>query len=485
MQRNQLAHNCSYSNIYVSPANWKTAKSNDLNKKWFIEYIFFDPKHSIKYPKGKTLRIRAQRFETIDERRLFIKQTVEQIHYNLNTLCYNPIDEKCYHQNSLNVRIEVSHPVSGLANGQIKLFPENPSRNYNYYLNDQNIITANGVISNLSPGDYQIKVIAENGDIFIEDVVLEISEKYDIQGNLPCIHAFRLATEKLKISDKYKKDIRIVVNRLEPMFEKQGYADIPINNLTRSQLKRVLEALELSPIYFNRVKASLSSIFNELVQYECCEINITRDIAKKKETKLVRKTLTDDELLNIKNYLKEKHYTFYRYMMIFFYSGARTSELLRLKAKDVSLEKQEFKVYILKGSGKYQEVVKVILPAVIPMWKNILEEVKDPEEYLFAKNLQPGLSPITPIQISRRWRIRVKDIIKVDADFYSLKHLFLDKLDEFDQRHQTNIFNDSKLDDNIASAHASHTSPNITNSVYLVNKTKRIQQKLKLMTLTV
>jgi hypothetical protein len=67
------------------------------------------------------------------------------------------------------------------------------------------------------------------------------------------------------------------------------------------------------------------------------------------------------------------------------------------------------------------------------------------------KTVKPGLVPIAPEQITRRWKIHVKSklVIKdrkvteksklekndteyqpITADFYALKHLFLDKVDE-------------------------------------------------------
>ena len=68
----------------------------------------------------------------------------------------------------------------------------------------------------------------------------------------------------------------------------------------------------------------------ELIEYECCESNITRDIYPKKTFKEPRLVLKKNELDRVREHLEEEHPDFYRYMMIFLYSGARNTELFRL-----------------------------------------------------------------------------------------------------------------------------------------------------------
>lgn len=51
-------------------------------------------------------------------------------------------------------------------------------------------------------------------------------------------------------------------------------------------------------------------------------------------------------------------------MMIFFYSGARITELMRLKVHQVGLEEQKFKVLVLKGkiNWDYRTIRDIALP---------------------------------------------------------------------------------------------------------------------------
>ena len=174
--------------------------------------------------------------------------------------------------------------------------------------------------------------------------------------------------------------------------------------------------------------------------------------------------------LNVFKILKTEHYTFYRYGMIFFHSGARTSELFRVQKKHVNLTKQEYKVTIFKGNT-YKEVMKVIMPKAIPFWSEILNECTSDDDFLFTRGLRPSLVPTKPYQITKRWKRLVKDKLDVTADFYSLKHLFLDELDK-----ATN----SAL--NLSKEMASHTT-NVTETAYLFGRESRKNEVLKKMQL--
>lgn len=295
---------------------------------------------------------------------------------------------------------------------------------------------------------------------------VELPKLGEFHPDLPIIEAFQKALGKTNTSKKYKKDMTTAFNRFNAVVKELRMEEVAISKFRRSELKTILEYMELPDNYFNKVKAYVSSLFVELIEYDCCEINLARDIRKKKIPITIRETLEPKELAKIVKSLKVNQPEFYRYLMIFYYSGARSTELLRVQKKDVNFEKQEYKVIIQKGK-QYTETIKIILPNALPFWKEIMKLAKK-EDYLFAKNLSPGIVAIDPIQISRRWR-NVKKEFKITADFYSLKHLFLDELDKATQNSELNL--SSKM--------ASHTTPSITNSVYLVGKKKRDNEILK------
>ncbi|MCJ7932256.1 MAG: hypothetical protein MUW56_01130 [Chryseobacterium sp.] len=93
----------------------------------------------------------------------------------------------------------------------------------------------------------------------------------------------------------------------------------------------------------------------------------------------------------------------------------------------------------------------------------------------------PGEKPISPKQISRHWKRHVKDseeikdsdgnILKVTADFYTHKHLFLDILDEM---------SDNKLKEveSPAQRMANHTKDETT-GIYTTGRRNRKNKDLK------
>jgi hypothetical protein len=119
-------------------------------------------------------------------------------------------------------------------------------------------------------------------------------------------------------------------------------------------------------------------------------------------------------------------------------------------------------------------VTKVILNEVLPLWVELMKHTQH-NDYLFAKGLKPGEEPILPNQITKRWYRLVKKsdiikdehgvVLKITADFYSLKHSLLDVLPE-----------------DVAMQMASHSNSKTT-SLYRVNAEKRKREELKKLSL--
>ena len=158
---------------------------------------------------------------------------------------------------------------------------------------------------------------------------------------------------------------------------------------------------------------------------------------------------------------QSNHYTFYRYLMIFFFSGSRSSELLRIKKKDVNLELREFKITILKGNRPF-EIRKPILGQALEFWTEIVQKARN-EDYLFTKDLEPSDIQINPNQITKRWYRLVKKRFDIEEDFYSLKHLFMMSCD---RQHLKTL--------------TGHTN-NETENIYLVNsESLKLEQAKKI-----
>ncbi len=76
----------------------------------------------------------------------------------------------------------------------------------------------------------------------------------------------------------------------------------------------------------------------------------------------------------------------YRHFIhIFFHSGGRKTEFVRLKVSDVNLERQDFKLLIKKG-GQQNEVLKAIKNVVLDFWIEQLER-SSPDDYVSVPTL--------------------------------------------------------------------------------------------------
>lgn len=316
--------------------------------------------------------------------------------------------------------------------------------------------------------------------------------KGTMHPDLLIIEAFRLSLSKLKGSPEHIKQIEYAINRFEKAVKKLRMSEITIYKFRRSELKEIFDYLNLTDNYFNKFKAYFSSLFKELIEYECCETNLTRDIQKRVITKNQREVLDFESLELVYDYLKIPHYEFYRYCKVFFYSGGRTTELLSVQRKHIRLEKQEYDVLIKKGK-QYVWETKIIIQNAIPFWTEIVQMCKSKDDFLFSHGLVPGLEKNCAKQITIRWRTHVKQklVIKdgvvrqkkeldeendfeyesITTDFYAGKHTFLDLLDSI---------NDTEI--NTAKEMGSHRTDKITHGVYTTGRTKRKNEILKKIT---
>ena len=138
-------------------------------------------------------------------------------------------------------------------------------------------------------------------------------------------------------------------------------------------------------------------------------------------TKHLRDVLSPEERITVNQYLEEKYPSFHRFLHIFFHSGARISELLRVTDSDMDLKNQRYKVIVQKGRN-YTQVWKTIKDVAMPYWLSVMKEcVKG--DFVFSVGLKPGSKQIQPYQVTKRWYRLVKKKIGIAADFYSLKHL--------------------------------------------------------------
>lgn len=292
---------------------------------------------------------------------------------------------------------------------------------------------------------------------------------YQVPPATPFITALEKARDSLTIALSTRSDINSVIKYINEAATHFRYTNLPISSIESRHIKSLLEYLlknykKFSANRYNKALAYLSMLFKELKELQSIKHNPVLDISKKKTTKKLRAVLSDQERKEIDDFLKKNYYTFWRFMHIFFHSGARIIELLSLQGKDVNLEKQQFKVMVKKGKIN-REVSKTIKDIALPLWKRAMISCK-PDDYVFSEGLVPGDHKIRTEQITRRWRVHVKEKLKIEADFYSLKHL------------NTTEMLDYVSDEDVATQNA-HTSTTMVQTVYDVRRAERQHERLK------
>jgi len=283
------------------------------------------------------------------------------------------------------------------------------------------------------------------------------------------IDALRKAYKLLNLEATTRQDVSSSINFFETAAKKIGIERSEIQCVKRRHLRQLLDTVgELkkswSAYSFNNCRAYLLMLYKKLLEEDAVDVNPVKEIPKQKIIFKLKRLLDEHERARIDTHLKEVDPNYRRFIHIFFHSGARKTELVRLKVEDVNIEKQVFKLFIKKGNQQREEL-RAIKNIALDFWKVQLEGAS-PDDYVFSSNFRPGKTRTTAKRMGDKWRLYVKEGLGIDIDFYSLKHLNLDETSKL-------------LDAEAASKMAGHTSTVITLKHYLVNEEERKMEKLR------
>ena len=312
-------------------------------------------------------------------------------------------------------------------------------------------------------------LINEGYNPITKQSIAPVIADYEIDPNTLFIPALKKAAEKLKLVASTKSDMNSVIKGISTAANQLRYSTLPICQVRRKHIRSILEHIgttnkKFSANRFNKYRSYLMMLFKELVELEATDTNPIREISKQKVVHKMRELLTPDQRIQVDKHLKENNYSFWRFLQIFFHSGARETELLRIQAKDVDLARQRYKLIVKKGRDS-RETERTIKDIALPLWEELMKDCTS-ESFIFSEGLNPGLKQIRADQIPRRWRTWVKKPLGITADFYSLKHLNLDETA-------------AMLDIQAAANMAGHTSTVITMAHYATGEKERIHQRLK------
>ena len=301
-----------------------------------------------------------------------------------------------------------------------------------------------------------------------EQHLTPITAQFLINPDTLFIDALKQAFAKANYMGHTKSDIKSVLNYVEKAAILLRFDYLSIKDIKPSHIMLILEQCgkikdRWSANNHNTYIKYLSILFGQLIQLRCVEYNPVRDIKKKKVTKQLREVLSPEQCQEIDQFTMEFDVHLWRFIHIFFHSGSRTTEILRVQGEHVDLKRQKVKYLVLKGQ-EYQWVERTIKNVALPLWQQAMEGCGS-QDFVFSKGLKSGTKPIRAEQISRRWRTQIKKKLGISCDFYSLKHLNTD---------QTSALLGLKE----ASIHNSHKSTGIT-MTYAVTEKERIHQKIK------
>ena len=290
----------------------------------------------------------------------------------------------------------------------------------------------------------------------------------ELLPSTPFILAFRIALNNSTNVKECRADIRSVINSVETAATTLNFLTIPIGEIEVKHVKRCLDQCNKSNPRFtakryNKAKAYLSGLFKYLIQEGAVLGNMARAVNPMKEEVTRPHVFNDDEIERIKKHLWTNNRPFYNFMMMFYYSGGRIKEFMRLRGKDVDLVKQTYSTVVKKGKTRW--VSRTIRNVALPFWKVQMENC-GPNDYVFSIELLPGTIQIDSKQVTRRWMVHVKKPLGIETTFYKLKHLNTDRTLQ-------------ALGAKMAAGQNAHASTKMVEEVYAYNEKIRIHETLK------
>lgn len=303
--------------------------------------------------------------------------------------------------------------------------------------------------------DYERDLILVEGYNHITKSKAIVSDA-EVTGATAILQAFDYSFSQ--ITCESKSDLKSALKYIKKAIITLHYDRIKIADINLMHISKIMDKATAgkSNSTWNHYKAYMGMLYKPLLKTFAVTVNPVRELENKKETRLIRQELTREERGAVRRLLSNTLPNFWRFVNIFFHSGSRETEMIRLRKPDIDLAGRRFKVLVKKGNQS-REQWRPIKDIVYSEWEFLYNKAGD-QDYIFSKGLLPGPKMIREEQLTRRWRMHVKKKLGIKADLYSLKHTNLDEISGAMVSHEKGI--------KAASAAAGHTAPVITMKVY-------------------
>jgi integrase len=443
---------CYRSEIKVQPTNWHTKKASTTDN-WRINYRFYDPAfdNNPKLKKGKQVKILGMNHvSTLEVRQAITRALIDREKQKIDVKGYNPITD-AYMAPPEPIAFETPQ----------ELTPTTPFiKALTIVFNELSYepCTAREIESVLNYFGQSAALLKKDqvplNEIKTRDII-------SILANCKNLTVTRIENKRVLINGKWKIEKQCVNGKMVP---------VKVN---------VVTAKIWNDNEFNKHRKVLSSLYSELERQEIVEYNPIKKIPKKDTSiedpdQAKRQVLTIEERRRVHLTLIIDLPSFHRFIHIFYHSGARISEIMKVQGKNVDLAGQRFKV-LVKKRRKWTWVWKTIKDVALPYWMEAVADCRQ-DDFVFSRGLVSGPKPIQTEQIGRRWRLHVKKKLGITSRMYDLKHLHTTEVINELEKLKAELTLDPVM---IAAEHNSHTSGAMVRNIYDVDYAKREHNRVK------
>lgn len=258
-----------------------------------------------------------------------------------------------------------------------------------------------------------------------------------IRMNFDTALDFSMQKLKSRLSKKSYNDYSGTKRFVLSASRKLEYTKKSIHQIERFHVKSIFEQIKKDRNWsnhaYNKHLGYFKSILTELVEYDILKSNPALGIKSLKYETPPTEFPTDKEQTIIIKRLSEYSKNYLLYVKSLYQTGIRPVELLRLRCRNIDLERN---LIILEpeDSKTHKRRLVPIKPDLKPDLTELLKQSKSDEWYLFGTYRNNGgkykkekvFCP-NPYQIKREtptriWKQIVKDELEIDKKMYSLKH---------------------------------------------------------------
>jgi len=255
-----------------------------------------------------------------------------------------------------------------------------------------------------------------------------ITKEFEISSNVVIettmfINALEIALKKIQVSKPMKSLIGDTIRLVKAASLKFDINLKQISHIRKRDIKIILDEISETKTNdrVNKVRACLIILFNYFVDMDIFEFNFIKSIKKLVHTPEKRKILRKEDKEKFAK-LRFTNYKLWRFCTLFYYSGSRLEEFIKIEIEHINIASQKFRIYEMKGK-RYHWVWKPININAYNLWIEIMQENNG--VFVFGNDLSPSDKPTERDYVTRKWKRWAKDRLGIDADLYALKHTYL------------------------------------------------------------